>query len=927
MSAGLYGGGGAAGQPGQPGILAIIYAPAPPSLGGNANLALSATGTLTDRRAISGTAGITFASFAQLSATAHLAGHANLAISATLGSGGLSHISGIASLGITSVGALTQTGAKQIILTSGTSWTIPGDWNDGANTIEAIGGGAGGTATAGGHGADYAYVQNVQLSEIGVVAYTVGAGGAISHAGADTKFGSILLAKGGGSSSGDVGAITYSGGTGNALGGGGGAAGPNGNGGNAPGKGGGTGDNGNTPPDTNGNEWGVAGAGGGGTYTGTPPTLSGVANLAISASYGVRGQIKGKANITTTAGVLVPTPSSYVVPLAPNVETPTLTHKVHAAFTDGAGVTWTFDTYVGTDPTQPGIYGGFVNSAGKMHPGVVGKAYADGFDCGAMRMDNGCDYLGCTLQVTYDGTPQTIPYSTASGVQGLKAGTPSYIYLTGSTVNFWCGCCLPTIRYGTQVNWSSANIDTSVMPAYATSAQQQPYNESPSNYTMNGYGCSTSINMNNPGERADIGYFGAWDVAFLSAPSDSTWAVVRRASDYSGNWAIHFLHPETGRIIRITDFPSANYLPPAQQGGIKNNPIVPYIGSFYGNQFFSRTNNFDNSATPNVTSMEHPTGYAYLSAIVTRTARDLDHASFWANNSILGWNPKEYAVTYCQSGDPRAFAWNLRSVFLGAHYSSDTDYFMPQLTANRDFVLAQLNQTIPVVGNMWAPNQYGLLPYQANYVWEYDSHEPTPPNPDLLNMAGVSVWQHSYVMQTLDAVAYKDSAWIPFVQYIGGFYVAMTNSYLAPLGTTYKCMILLNGEIVPGATVLEGLAKIFNYSVMMNAATATALGTTQAQADAMTNAGNTVTDTYNALVANNTTNNVPWLGECVNNVSDFMGGDPTAVFGYPSMWAMAVNAAANAGTPNAAAALSYVLNVPSPPNYTSNKYHLGPRTG
>ena len=37
-----------------------------------------------------------------------------------------------------------------IILTSGTSWTVPADWNNANNTIEVIGGGGGGSSSAAG---------------------------------------------------------------------------------------------------------------------------------------------------------------------------------------------------------------------------------------------------------------------------------------------------------------------------------------------------------------------------------------------------------------------------------------------------------------------------------------------------------------------------------------------------------------------------------------------------------------------------------------------------------------------------------------------------------------------------------------------------------------------------------------------------------
>jgi len=71
-------------------------------------------------------------------------------------------------------------GLQRIVLTAGTSWTVPANWSNN-NKIEVIGGGgAGGYSTsyasAGGGGGAYAYVENVTgLS--GTIAYNIGVGG------------------------------------------------------------------------------------------------------------------------------------------------------------------------------------------------------------------------------------------------------------------------------------------------------------------------------------------------------------------------------------------------------------------------------------------------------------------------------------------------------------------------------------------------------------------------------------------------------------------------------------------------------------------------------------------------------------------------------------------------------------------------------
>ena len=157
-----------------------------------------------------------------------------------------------------------------IVLTSGTSWTVPSDWNDGSNTIEVIGGGGagaapGGQGEGGGGGGAYSKAVNVSLTPGATVSIAIGAGGASAGAvGGDTYLCSsssgcasiagasvVCGAKGGSGGSGGsggagggsgsgIGATRYSGGNGgdastfgnNAGAGGGGAAGPNGAGAN-----------------------------------------------------------------------------------------------------------------------------------------------------------------------------------------------------------------------------------------------------------------------------------------------------------------------------------------------------------------------------------------------------------------------------------------------------------------------------------------------------------------------------------------------------------------------------------------------------------------------------------------------------------------------------------------------------------------------
>ncbi len=165
---------------------------------------------------------------------------------------------------------VTSDSTTTIFETSGGSWTVPSDWNNGSNVIEAIGGGAGGGSNTGGSaqgrggggGGAYAISVNVTLTAGAAVAMAIGASGADATNGGDTYLcndtancssiaGSAVVvgAKGGssagytttgglgGSSAASIGDLTYAGGDGGTVdgtwggGGGGGAGGPYGPGG------------------------------------------------------------------------------------------------------------------------------------------------------------------------------------------------------------------------------------------------------------------------------------------------------------------------------------------------------------------------------------------------------------------------------------------------------------------------------------------------------------------------------------------------------------------------------------------------------------------------------------------------------------------------------------------------------------------------
>lgn len=200
-------------------------------------------------------------------------------------------------------------------LTSGTSWSVPADWNDSSNNVYLLGGGGGGSGSvvasstgnhvsgAGGGGGGFTALTNVSLTPSGTAAYAIGAAGSAGAGstssssggnGGTTTFIVTNTAGGGGGGSGTTTASTAgTAGTGTTFNGGAGGAGTAaGNVSNAGAGGGGSGGlqangvNGGTNSST------TAGTGGAGNGGGSNP----IALLYSDIKYGTGGNGGGTAS-------------------------------------------------------------------------------------------------------------------------------------------------------------------------------------------------------------------------------------------------------------------------------------------------------------------------------------------------------------------------------------------------------------------------------------------------------------------------------------------------------------------------------------------------------------------------------------------------------------------------------------------------------
>ncbi len=560
------------------------------------------------------------------------------------------------------------------------------------------------------------------------------------------------------------------------------------------------------------------------------------------------------------------------------------THAATVTVTDNAGVEWTANATVGEDVSAPAVYVKLTDADGNEHPGLTAWFYADGVEVGACRFDNAYDYINCQLAVTYDGSAVTAPPSSKAD----------------GSVDFWRGCRNPITRYGIQAPApTGADIDWTLLPSYAKEPQplydeaHAGYHGEAADYSFNGLGIASLTAMGAGGERSDIGYMSKWNMGFLVNQTPDDWAIVRRADDWAGVWPIYYCDADTGRIIDRTVYPQANFLSPAQSSTYPNNPLVPYGGTYDGTTLTPPPSQWKITGCSFSPNGAHLTSFALLSAMLTKTARDRDHASFWANYPLM-----EIGPTYTDSGGvvhgaQRRFAWCLRNIFMASYVSADTDYFTAETARNL------------TIANALPQNDFGIIDTVVSYAGTGAA----------AGYHGMAEWMQNYLAMTLDAVSHKLPEWKPFAQYVAKLALEWFKHPWVMFATHYTLMCK-----DPSGNLLTDFSQMLYYSLVDDAhgmwsdADATALLATT-----------TVEEAYNLMVAQYASRGTAWAGMYVDGVSDFHGyvAAPDA---YPASFIAAVVAAHNAGAPGADAALRYVQNLPTKPDYSGNqKYHLVPR--
>ncbi len=412
------------------------------------------------------------------------------------------------------------------------------------------------------------------------------------------------------------------------------------------------------------------------------------------------------AQVTTAAGGTSsppPPPADDPPPSDPTPVSPPPPPVVYAnphavkASTTIDGVSWTAIATVGEDPTVMGdFYRKFVDLDGNVHPALRLLAWADCCEVGAV---NGRSGLGCigSLTIEYDGE----------------------VVWDASQVLFFCGTLNKTIRYGKfQPTWKA--VPDGLFPNYAKPAAPLQVNLQKYDWSYNGAGYANALAQATTGQRPEIAVIPPPDIPFVLDPSDETYAWVRQTADNDGAWAIARLDDDTGLPFDVTQYPGASLL---------------YDPSYKGNPIAQKASGDGIPVCPTVWDEAHHTGYGFVAAAATGSARDRLHAAILGNAALTALNPwyRQQCGVFAHYQE-RGTAWALRSIFYASRISCMTDYFVAQLDVQRQQGERQITSTMGM---------------QGTYV--------TRTFPD--GSKGTAQWEENFTRAVLGVIAHNDPAW------------------------------------------------------------------------------------------------------------------------------------------------------------------------
>lgn len=390
-------------------------------------------------------------------------------------------------------------------------------------------------------------------------------------------------------------------------------------------------------------------------------------------------------------------PEVAVPPAASAPDKPVAANHTVKATTTIDQVVWTATATVGEDPAVMGnYYRKFTDPAGNEHPVLRLLAWADCCEVGAV---NGRSGLGCIgrLTIEYDGG----------------------VVWDAAQVLFFCGTLNKTIRYGKfQPTWKP--VPGGLFPNYAKPAAPLQVNLQKYDWSYNGAGYCSVLAQQTTGARGEICPIPPPDVPFLLDPSDESYAWVRQVADNDGAWSIARLDDDTGLPFDITKYPNATLMgsPP-----FTGNPIAPKVA---GDGI---------PVCPTTWDEAHHTGYGFVAAAATGSARDRLHAAILANATLTAFNPgyRQQCGVWAHYQE-RGSAWALRSIFFASRVSCMPEYFAAQLDVQRQ------------QGERQITNAMGMQGTYINRTF-----------PD--GSTGTAQWEENYTRTVLGLIARNDPRW------------------------------------------------------------------------------------------------------------------------------------------------------------------------
>lgn len=547
-------------------------------------------------------------------------------------------------------------------------------------------------------------------------------------------------------------------------------------------------------------------------------------------------------DVTTTVGSTpAPPAGSPALPASPNPPVipppkPTATgaHTVEVLVTEG-GKDWSVQAHVDEDWTVDGQYTA-VYADDTAHVGIRARIYSDGVDVGACSGSNGTSYVG-TLTVKYDGA----------------------VVFGPEDVQFLCGRMNKTVRYGPQAPWHP--VDMSLFPNWAKPAAPLPlYDLTKFKFGFNDMGVSPSTKMGDGGAHGNIAYVPQWGMPFIMLANDpdadpaavaAAFAVVRAAADNSGIWGIYRINDATGLPYDITQYPDASL-----SYAKASNPIAMRVPGI-------------TPAIDTVWDQAHQTGYNFVAAAATGTARDKWHAAVHANAVLTAFNPEYRRATgVFKHYQTRGSAWALRSLFLASYVSCMPEYFAAQLEVQRK--LAPRDDP----NGMSCGYFLGSRPVAMNSSWMLD-----------------------YLRIVVNAMVPKLPAWADYRDYLARGTIASMNGPQYQATTTYRTVLKdTSGNWLP------------NFPAVLEASWQCAENGSWPLADTQAlTAATSVDEVHAILVAHNAGAGQP---------GDFRQYQ-TAPDAYPALRRAVCAMAADSGLPGGAEAWATADSVPTKPDFTS----------